>query len=184
MSVVRRIGGTALTAGVATLLGAGAALGAAGHSGSYGRHYTADNEDNPGVLCRYNGDTNFSGVKVEAPFVYAVDATSGIDSQDVGWAFRVQELTDDKGASWTTIYTSAVQRATATDARDAAFTRRGKSFSPSQVHTSSVYRVQILMTWYSDGATAGRARHDIEWYHGGTFEPSFGPDGYCPGFIL
>lgn len=183
MSIARRIGGTALVAGLATLMGVSVAL-AAAHSGSYGRHYIADNEDNPGVLCKYNGDQNFSAVKVESPFVYAVNSTGTVDTQSVGWAFRVQEMTDDKGASWATIYTSTVQRATSTDRRDAAFSRRGKSFTPAQIDTSSIYRVQILMTWYTGSSTSGSARHTVDWYHGGSFEPSLGPDGYCPGFIF
>jgi hypothetical protein len=184
MSIARRIGGTALVAGLATLMGASVALAAPSHSGTYGRHYLADNDDNPGVKCTYNGDSNFSGVKVESPFLFAVNSTGGVDSQTVGWAFRVQEMTDDKGASWATIHTSTVTTATATDRRDAAFMRRGKSFTPAQIHTSSIYRVQILMSWYTGSTKTGSARHTVQWYHGGSFEPSFGPQGYCPGFIF
>ena len=164
------MGGTAVSAG-----------GPSAHSGTYGRHYLADSEDGPDVLCRYNGDGNFYALNVESPFVYAADLTGGVDTQSVGWSFRVQKATEVAG-TWTTIYTSTTQVATATDHRDAAFTRRSHVFTPAQVPTAKIYRVQILMSWYTHGAVSGTARHTVEWYHGGAFEPSFGPDGYCPGF--
>lgn len=184
MKLMQRLSVTSLVIGLSLLAGGSAvsATGLPGHSGTYGRHSIADGEEYPGVLCRYIGDGNFHAVRVDPPVVFAADTTAGVDAQKVGWAFRVLALSDDKGAAWTTIYTSSYQIANATDARDAAFTRRSHAFTAAEAPTSNIYRVQILMSWYTAISTTGRARHTVEWYHGGVFEPAFGPNGYCPGF--
>lgn len=176
-------GGSGLWLIVSVLFGSGAAsaAGLPGHSGTFGRHYLADNQDNPGVTCRYASANNFRGVSVASPFVYAADRTAGVDSQTVGWAIRVVEKTNATGATWHPIYTSSVQTAVATDRRDAAFTRRAHTFNVGRVPTSSIYRVQVLMTWYTGSWASGNARHAVEWYRGLAFD-SFGPNGYCPGF--
>jgi hypothetical protein len=181
------MGGVTLALALTLLAGASgvSAAGPSGHSGEYGRHYLADGSEYPGVLCRYDPDLqNFSGVKVDAPFVFAANTTSGLDRQQVAWGFRIQSQASDAGATWHTLYTSPLQTARASDRRDAAFTRMSAHIDPTTVDTSKVYRVQVLAYWYRDGQQSGRARHTVQWYHGGSFEPSFGPGGYCPGFIF
>lgn len=151
------------------------------HVGPMGRHHLADNEDNPGVGCFYNSGNTLTKVVVESPFVYARNRTSSRDRQLVGWVFRVQEGDPATGYP-TTLYTSPVQRAYAYDNTVAPFTRRSATVPGL---ASKSYRIHVSMYAYTaSNAIEGRATHIVDWYHGASFEPSYGPAGYCPGGVF
>jgi hypothetical protein len=149
------------------------------HSGLYGVHYLADSAEYPGVRCTYNGQQTISSIRVRDPFVFARNKTSGVDSQLVGWYFRVQ--TAPVGSStWTEAGRSAVQRKVATDQQVANFSPIIKAVVPD---ASKNYRVIVAMLWYNSARTAieGRATHRADWYSW-VNAPSF--MGSCPGGIL
>jgi hypothetical protein len=149
------------------------------HSGLYGVHYLADSSEYPAVRCTYNSQQAISSIRVRDPFVFARNRTSGVDTQLVGWYFRVQRAA--VGAStWTEVGNSAIQRKVATDQQVADFSPITRAVAPD---ASRQFRVIVTMLWYNAARTGleGYATHRADWYSWVT-APSF--QGSCPGGIL
>src|SRR5262245_1451244 len=86
---------------VALVLGAlqGAVTSAAGTTG---RWSLIDTARYPGATCYFAftlSDDTLHRISVRAPVMFAVDATSGVDRQTVGWRFIIQH-SDDGLTSW------------------------------------------------------------------------------------
>ncbi len=145
------------------------------------------------VRCKYhtNGNTNqsftaqFRRIAVTPPQVFAKSGR-----QTVGWQFNVIRLIDWGGnTTWTTTYTSRVQKAVATTTRAAAFNAMRVSvtvpdgdWSDFDVH----YRVALKMFWYrANGSLQRQVSHEITssygYYVNGTWWDNSW--NYCPGVV-
>ncbi|MFL5779178.1 MAG: hypothetical protein ACJ761_09570 [Chloroflexota bacterium] len=167
-------------AGAVVLSLVGASVGSADttvvHSGAFGRHYLADTGEYPGAFCTYNNNQVINSIRVRDPFVFARNRTSGVDTQMVGWFFRIQTHTS---SGWTTVATSTIQKRSASDADVANFGPITKTFTGNSGKT---YRVLVTMRWYNTaGLITGQAIHRVDFYSW-EIAPSF--EGYCPGGIL
>lgn len=150
------------------------------HSGAYGVHFLADSAEYPGVRCFYNNSTVIRSIRVQDPLVFAENRVRGrVDSRWVSWYFRVKAQTPgDTG--WTTVATSAVQKAMATDAQIANFSPMTKSFAGT---AAKDYRVVVVIRWHGAGGSSvvGRTTHRADWYSW-VGVPSF--EHLCPGGIF
>ena len=142
-----------------------------------GRHSLRDRYVDPktwtaGAICRYESSTTYtplmSRLTVRVPNVFAHDATSGTDTQVVGWRPRLEHRAPG-AMSWTLVLAPTVQRATATDATRAAFSAR--VFTAAQIPNDGTIRILVDMYWYGPGATVsgggtitGRSRHRVDYY--------------------
>src|SRR3954468_13805759 len=87
--------------------------------GLYGEHSLRDRWSNPGAICTYdNAWGQLQSIEVRAPRVLARDASSGGDSQEVGWQFWIKRHLDE--GRWVNVYASSTQIATATNTSAAA----------------------------------------------------------------
>jgi hypothetical protein len=129
------------------------------HSGAYGVHGLVDSEENPAATCHYDSSFDLTRIVVRAPIVYARNTGSGTQSGSVGWRFRVQW---SSGLGFTNARTTSIVKATATDSRPAAFTKRSVSFTNA---APVVYRVRVDTYWYDrHGHQIGKATHAPDWY--------------------
>ena len=151
-------------------------------SGLTGPHQLADTRLYPSVQCLYDARNVVNRVVVEAPLMKARDRSAARDWQRLGWRFRVQR---DDGTlhGWTTVATSAIQAIGAYDDTRAALSAMRLAVPGSAARN---YRVVVSVFWYKPGTTEvqGSAAYIVDWYHGAAFEPSFGPNGYCPGGVF
>jgi hypothetical protein len=144
------------------------------HSGVRGIHGLPDTREQPNVRCTYDPDEEALQVRVLAPVVYAVDRGAGVQSQRVGWRFRVQY---SSGLGYSTWKTTTTITATATDRRPAGFELRSKSFAKAPPVS---YRVRVDMYWYdSAGRVTGRATHAPTWYRSVAEGESDVVEGSC-----
>jgi hypothetical protein len=155
-----------------------------GHHGTVGSHHLRDTAGSPGVECLYehtNPNSPTSGtlesIWVKAPVVYAVNATAGTDTQDVGWQFIV--LRSSNGTTWTEVLRTSVHFKSATDSSPAAFGKRGTNFLGKG---TNAYRVVVKTYWLNSntGAVQGDAKNRVDVYKGGAFTGS----SSCPGMIF
>jgi hypothetical protein len=124
----RTFGGrVALVVGVILLLitsasaSAPASAGSGPHSGHYGVHTPIDNAEYAGAICHYTGGA-LDAIHLRRPILFAVNRTSGLDTQKVGWAFRIEYSTD--GTAWTEYTNSPIVARSATDKVNAHFKSR------------------------------------------------------------
>lgn len=145
------------------------------------------------VRCRYHtdSDTNWSftaqfrRIVVTPPQMFALSGR-----QRVGWSFSVNRLIDVGGnQSWTTTYTSPIQRATATTSRAASFDnmRVGVTVPRGDWSRSSVeYTVTVHRFWYRANGTVQKANSFLisssyDYYvNGAWWDDSW---NYCPGVV-
>ncbi len=123
-----------------------------------------------GANCDYkttksNGVYPLKDMSVRTTRIYARDTTSGTDQQWVGWRFKIQrDINFDQ--SFSTLFTSSVMKAEATDTTPATFNRRKWTPAPN-LHTGN-YRIQVTWLWYTPGSSTtvqGKQVGLIEWYH-------------------
>lgn len=150
-----------------------------GHSGNYGLHSLIDNGEYPGVTCVYNNtkDNDFlRSMVVRAPIVYAVDRTSGVDTQTVGWKYTIQYTSDN--TTWHPLVTSTLVKATATDHANARFGSRTYDFGPFPSYS---YRVVVHILWFypTSSVKNGTAAHLVTYYRGGGPGVSFVTTDFC-----
>ena len=118
-------------------------------NGQQGVHVLIDSPTWPGAICFYPdpvGDDVVRRVTVRAPIVYAYDATSRVDSQWVGWRFKVQESRDQ--TIWHDLpgVTTRFALAAATDAYNAQWPAQHARLPGG---LSDHYRVVIAVRWYA-----------------------------------
>lgn len=180
----RKLGLAVLGLAILATSTAGAALAQTlvARNGPTGAHQLADSRDFPGVFCRYDARLVLDRVTVESPLVKARDRSAARDRQRVGWRFRVQR-DDGSLRAWTTIATSAPQTVEAYEDVRASFTPLSLAVPGSAGRN---HRVVVSVFWYRPASTTveASAAYFVDWYHGGGFEPSFGPAGYCPGAVF
>ncbi len=129
------------------------------HSGVHGVHGLIDSREDPGATCHYDSGFQLTKVVVRAPIVYARNTGPGTQHGTVGWRFRVQW---SSGLGFSNVKTTSIVKASATDGRPAAFSKRSVSFSDAP---EIVYRVRVDMFWYdAQGKQIGRATHAPDWY--------------------
>jgi hypothetical protein len=120
---------------------------------------------------------------IRAPLAWWPDMDSGKPNEHgtVGWRFRLQ-TTSHPGGSWSTVFTSAVQKRTAHEdqpahdlADKAPFTARSLDWS---VPGTADFRVKVTISWYrSNGSVMGTASH---WYYLYDVNYATGPvGGFC-----
>jgi|GEM_PF-2130185 len=139
--------------------------------GKVGPYQFNDQESGPrGANCDYethmtNNKYVLDDISVRAPFVHARDTGSGNQSQKVGWWYKIQQDKEFDG-TFKTVYTSSVQKKTATESNIAGFTRR--TWTAPETITLSNFRVKVFIVWYKPGTTTveqGRVVANIDWYH-------------------
>ena len=144
-------------------------------TGTTGRGSLTDTDANPAGRCYFNTtpDDEFHRISVRAPIIYAVDATSGIDRQTVGWRYTIQ-VSDDALSTWKNLVTSSVVIATASDRARAQWpTARRTYVRGATLH--GAYRAFVTMIWYAHGgAVQGSKRvwvqHYVDHYNGADQE--------------
>jgi hypothetical protein len=155
-----------------------------GHHGTVGSHHLRDTADSPGVHCQYESTNPNSptlgaleSLWVRPPVVYAVNATGGTDTQDVGWQFIVLRSTNL--TTWTEVLRTSNHFKSATDSTPAAFGKRGTNFLG---HSGTSYRVVVKMWWLNNGngTVQGYAKNRVDFYAGGAFSGT----SSCPGTIF
>ena len=113
---------------------------------------------------------------IRAPRVWARDTTAGVDQQQVGWIFLIK---GHGNGQTTTLYTSPMQIASATDTQMAPFTTVSVTASPPGGH----HYVVIKMFWFEPGSGAvegiGEAR--VDRYHRQTSIDPGVNEAYCAG---
>lgn len=150
-----------------------------GHSGNYGVHTLIDNGEYPGTTCvYYNTQSNdfLRSMVVRPPIVYAVDRTSGVDTQTVGWKYTIQYTSDN--TTWHPLATSTLVKATATDHTNARFGSRTYDFAPFPPYA---YRVVVHILWFypTSSVKNGSAAHLVGYYQGAGPGVSFVNPGLC-----
>ncbi len=152
------------------------------HRGSVGAHSLTDDQEYPGVTCRYDRDMNVTRVTVRPPTVFARDRTSARDRQSVGWVVELQ-YQGPTGGSWSTVQKSSVATATAFDDTAAPF--RTRNVAIAHPKGSGSWRVVVRMLWYRPGTSSvwqGTARHRVTVYDYPLAGPGDVP--FCPAGIL
>jgi len=138
-------------------------------SGDYGVYQFDDNHDTTrGANCDYHthktkGSYLLADISVRAPRVYAVDTGGGIQHQLVGWKYRIQ--VQPLSGPFTTVFTSSVVKANASDSVPAAFSRRTWT---APAHPSGNYRVQVSLYWFKPNTSTtvgGKVVANIDYYH-------------------
>lgn len=177
---------TVLVMAAMALALAAAPLGAmtAASSGQPGVHVLIDSVTWPGASCNFPdpiGHDFPNRVTVRAPVVYAYDATSHVDSQVVGWWFRVQYLVS--GNTWHDLAGSKshLVKAKATDAYNAQWAPQHLPL-PGDHHP--FYRVVLSVRWYAPNGTTivGRATMKPTYYL--QTGPGFSDvEPYCEGSL-
>ena len=177
---------TRLTAPIAAALGAlilasGSASAATEltTSGNIGQYAVSDAMGD--AVCSYGQSGALEAIVIENPEFYARNRTAGVDAQQVGWRVIVKKRRSGPDQPWTTLSTSAVYKAWATDATPA-------NLNPYKLAMafpdSSSFRVIVKTFWYrADGSTAGWAKTRIESYtaHSQAFGDEY-PNESCASF--
>lgn len=149
-------------------------------TGNFGVHMLVDTDEFPAVRCVYP-DTQSppDTFKVRPPIMFAVDRTSGIDAQTMGWRFKVsgRNLSTEP---FTDVFASPVTKATGTDRANATFTQ-GVYHRPSGVVWEE-WRVVYDLRWYYPTASQqdGRVTLKANWYlQKVPDQPGSPPEGSC-----
>jgi hypothetical protein len=133
-----------------------------------------------GGICIYDPTSkSLIRLKGRRPVVYARDTTRKVDQQSVGWKL-ILEATDQNpiSGSWSVVDQTRVERATATDRRNAALTAR--TFQVAQP-AHAWYRLRLKLFWFDEGI-AGTAEHRPYYYaFSPAADPSYRQYGYCSG---
>lgn len=174
-----RFGGAALL-GLAAIVASGGLAAADNTTGLAGHYAIRDTVAHPGARCDYltgDGTQGPATILVHAPSMLARNRTAGIDHQRVGWRVRLQQSTDF--VHWTTVRTSTIRKAGATDQTKAALTDRAFG-----VTLDAFVRATLDLYWYMPGSTSvvvGSAHHRVMnyvRYLDGSFEDNVA--GSCP----
>jgi hypothetical protein len=137
-----------------------------GHDGLTGRHRLADMYDSPGAVCDIvlpgRDSLGETWLRVNPPIMFAINRTSGVDEQQVGWWATVSVLNEEAGA-WQVVRRGAMTRTIATDQLASYFNGQGwlAGFSLAR----ATYAVSVEMVWYDPDdprRIEGRATHTIE----------------------
>ena len=134
-------------------------------SGDYGTFVFTDDSTHLGAYCEYethktNGAYLLDDISIRAPKVFALDTGGGTQHQKVGWKYKIQQDVPPLTGEYNTIFTSSVDKALATDATSAAFTRRTWT---ADEHPKGNYRVEVSLYWFDSqsGHVAGKVIADI-----------------------
>jgi hypothetical protein len=149
--------------------------------GSHGPYSFDDTMASPGGTCTY-GDVVYANwaylkqIQVNPPHVFAADRhASRRDHRAVSWQVLLQRK-HYEATKWHTIKRSSIQRATAYDNQEAAFsaiTVRYNSEKEDLDHNSSesiVYRAKVVIKWYRrDGSLEAVVKLAPDWYTTDTY---------------
>jgi hypothetical protein len=137
-----------------------------GHDGLTGRHRLADMVDSPGAVCDIvlpgRDSLGETWLRVNPPIMFAINRTSGVDEQQVGWRATVSALNEDT-AAWQVVRRSALTRTMATDQLASYF--NGQGWLAGFPLTRATYAVSVEMVWYDPDdprRIEGHATHTIE----------------------
>lgn len=134
-----------------------------GHTGRVGSHSINDIVSNP-VICHHQADYGrLAYIEVHTPTLYARDTGAGRQKQKVGWQMILLRRRPSHTA-WKTFYKSEIVKARAWDDQSAFFPTRfisGLMFPDD----SSQYALRAKMYWYKNGAVAGTALSQYDYYH-------------------
>ena len=137
-------------------------------AGNVGTYALTDTEANNGARCIFGNidvDQHLVAIRVRKPTAYAIDRTSGPDKRMLGWRFYVEEW-QPGSSSWSVVFKTDVQRASATDTHAAGFGSRiyRLGFTPT-----SWYRIRVRVLWYKlDGTQDGHVDVWVDWYRNDT----------------
>jgi hypothetical protein len=141
-------------------------------TGTVGRWSLIDTDRYPGATCVYHTtpDDEVHQIRIRAPVIYAIDATSGVDTQTVGWRWIVQYSTD-LGATWHLEQRGPIVKAAATDRYNAQWPKLVGTWDRGTTALHGVYRAVVSMIWFTPGGgVQGRTNaivaHYIEFYDG------------------
>ena len=142
-------------------------------TGKIGNYDFTESSGSPGVTCAYgpvvSPDYMFMRwIKVRAPIVFAYDPNPGSpgDHGKVSWKFELQRKLQPDGA-WTNVSSSPVQRATAWDNKQAAFTPIKLVHDGHAEGSTSAYslRALVIIKWYKpSGAVEGTVKFTPTYY--------------------
>lgn len=117
-----------------------------------------DTQQYPAVTCYFHNvttDDYLYRISTRAPIVYAVDRTTGRDSQSVAWQARLQGY-DYTNSVWVPLWKSKWVTRTATDAYNAQWPAWAVSapIDSSLFQTYSAFRVRVAIRWDHPGSTS------------------------------
>jgi hypothetical protein len=152
-------------------------------SGTVGRWSLIDTARYPGATCFFRNlvsDDHIYQIRVRAPVMYAIDATSKVDHQQVGWHWVIQ-FSSDNGATWHLEKRGPMVRASATDAYNAQWPSQTGTWKRGSAPVRASYRAVVAMVWFTpSGGIQGQASpvvsHYVDFYNGQNQEPQT----HCP----
>ena len=154
--------------------------------GSVGVHRLLDDSAMPGAFCLYGPvDGTLRTIRARPPIAFAVDRTSGRDSQPISVRARLQKETHlPSGAwGWKDMFVSAVEKHAATDSTS-PFVEWAEFPGLGRGH----WRVLWEMSWYKPGQptrVTGASTHQVDTYGRkvGTWVPDGQNSRWCAGTI-
>jgi hypothetical protein len=171
---VSRVVRIALAVVVLTVVSSAVTLG--GGSGTTGRWTLIDSARYPGATCVFHtvGDDEIHQIRFRAPVVYAVNSTTDVDTQQVGWRWIVQ-YSNDGQKTWHLEKRGPIVRTKASDTYNAQWPSQVGTWKRGQAPLRGVYRAVVSMVWFkSNGAVAGQVNalviHYIDFYNGANQE--------------
>jgi hypothetical protein len=145
-------------------------------SGTTGRWSLIDTVLYPGATCFFHTtpDDELHRIRVRAPVIYAVDRTSAVDRQTVGWRWTIQ-VSDNGGVTYHGLRQGPIVTATATDRYNAQWPSLSSTFvRVGNLHAA--YRAVVTMIWYTPGGAIGGTQratvaHYVDHFNGADQAP-------------
>ena len=163
--------------------------------GPHGEVWLDDSMATPAGTCKY-GDVVYSNwaylewMKIKAPHVFAADRNSDKrDHRVVSWQWKLQRL-GTNATKWKTIKESGIQKKTAYEDQQAAFTPMTINYmavneDPNHNVSADVkFRGLVIIKWYkNDGSVESTVKLVPDWYKIRTYwDASPQGNGYCARF--
>jgi hypothetical protein len=186
-----------------TLAGPVAAYSVVYENGPHGDVWLTDSQTTTAGTCNY-GPVVYSNwiylvsMSVRAPHVFAADRNSDLrDHRVVTWQWKLQRgVVDDGGTAvhgWTTLKSSPIQKKTAYEDQEAAFTAMSLKYDayakqdPHHQNKRGAYRALVIVKWFKpNGSLEATVKLTPTYYK--MKQPAFGYDivgdrGYCNEFL-
>lgn len=130
--------------------------------GPHGSYYFDDSQGTPAGTCKYGAIaysnwTYLKSMQINAPHVLAADRNSATrEHRVIAWSFKLQRSTLPNPASWQTVASSAVQKATAYEDAQAPLTPLKVKYNteakdPNHQGSNYVYRALVTIKWIKGG---------------------------------
>ena len=143
-----------------------------------GRWSLIDTPRYPGATCVFHTspDDELHQIHVRAPVIFAVDATTGVDTEIVGWRLLVQ-YSDDSMATWHVLEKGPIVKASATDRYNAQWSSLTGVWKRGTGALHGAYRAMVSMIWYDpkgkiQGLVQAVVANYVDFYNGANQEPN------------